>query len=246
MTGESARNPIQATQNSFRILERLRDADDGLSLSALDSRLELSKGAIYNHLATLQELGVVLKRNETYHLSLRTYRLAESARRSLPGTDISRKRLRELADSTGEFGALVAEEEGKPVVVDTATGELVEASWAAPGDELPLFSTAAGKIILSQKSEARIRELCEQADNEIDTQALVDEVKTVELQGLAFSRGEFHDDQYSVAAPVSRADGELIYAVTLIGPKSRLSGKSLQQDVAGLVINAVNEIERKL
>lgn len=34
-----------------------------------------------------------------------------------------------------------------------------------------------------------------------------------------------------------------VYIVTLMGPKGRFSGLSLQQDVAGLVVSMANEIE---
>lgn len=244
MVGDSAKNPIQTTKNSFQLIELLSESG-GLTLPELSSRVDLSKGAIYNHLATLQDLGVVVEQDDTYYPSVRTYQLGETARKALPAADFARKRLWNLADSTGEFGALIVEENGVPVVVDIAAGS-VNNLWVTPGEELSLYQTAAGKILLAQKSEQRIRALCDQSNEMIDTNKIVENIKTVKAQGLAFSRGEIREDQYSVAAPILNRDDDLVYVTTLIGPKERLSGKSLQQDVAGLVVNTATEIERNL
>lgn len=245
MAGDSAKNPIQTTRNSFRLLELLVESG-GTTLSALDSQADLSRGAIYNHLATLQDVGVVVKRNQKYYPSLRCLRQGEAARRSLPGTEEARKHLWSLADSTGELGAIAVKETDMAIVGDLSVGQLVENLWVSLGTELPLHSTAAGKMILAHESDSYILKHCNKAEESIDTEALLEEIKTIRLQGLAFSRGEYRENQYSVAAPVTDRNDNFVYAVTLIGPQSRLSGKSLQQDVAGLVVNTADQIERSL
>lgn len=245
MAGDSVKNPIQTTRHSFHLLELVVESG-GATLSTLDSRADLSRGAIYNHLATLRDIGVVVKRNQKYYPSLRIYKTAEAARRSLPGTEAARKHLWNLADSTGELGAIAVKENDIAIVGDLSVGQLVDNLWVSLGEELPLHSTAAGKIILAQESDTYIADHYDQADDSVATEALLEEIKTVRLQGLAFSRGEYRDDQYSVAAPVTDRNDDFVYAVTLIGPESRLSGKSLQQDVAGLVVNTANQIERSL
>lgn len=245
MAQNQAENPIQTTQSSFLILQTLADAG-GSTLAELDGGVDLSKGAIYNHLATLQEIGVVVKRGDVYYPSLRTFQFGEAARKTLPGTGVARKQLWDLADATGEFASLVVHEDDTGVVMDIAAGQLTDTIWLTAGEELPLHSTAAGKVILSQLPERRVRDLCARADEAVDVDALLEEIRIVKAQGLAFSRGEYRDDQYSVAAPVVNSGKDLVYVVTLIGPKSRFSGKSLQQDVAGLVVSTANEIQKTL
>jgi DNA-binding IclR family transcriptional regulator len=242
MAQKNAENPIQTTKSSFLILRSLADRG-GATLAELDGDIDLSKGAIYNHLATLEEVGVIVKRGDTYYPSLRTFQYSEAARKTLPGAEAARKKLWDLADTTGEFAALVVWEDDVGVVMDIAAGQLTDTIWLTAGEELPLHSTAAGKVILSQMPEGRIRELCSESDDDVDCDALVEEIGTVRAQGIAFSRGEYHDNRYSVAAPVVNREKDLVYVVTLIGPKVRLSGKSLQQDIAGLVVSTANEIQ---
>lgn len=245
MTQKRAQNPIQTTKNSFRILRTLAD-EGGATLVELDDAVDLSKGAIYNHLATLEEVGIIVKRGDMYYPSLRAFQYGEAARKTQPGAEVARKQLWDLADTTGEFAALVVREEDTGVVMDIAAGQLTDTIWLTAGQELPLHSTAAGKVFLAQAPNTQIRETCLESDEDIDCDALVEEIGTVKAQGIAFSRGEYRDNQYSVAAPILNSDNDLVSVVTLIGPKARLSGKSLQQDVAGLVVSTANDIEKTL
>lgn len=246
MNSSEARNPIQTTKSSVSILERLAE-EKGATLAELDDLVDLSKGALYNHLATLVELGLVVKREDRYFLSLNLLGLGEAARSSLPSMDAARLHLWDLADTTGEFAALVVLEDGDAIVAETAIGHLSERHWYHIGDHLPLHSTAAGKVLLAERpeelSEKRIRESI--ADDHVSVESVVDEIDTVRVQGLAFSRGE-HEEQYSVAAPVYGREGSLLYVITLVGPESRMSGKSLQQDFAGLVVSTATEIRKRL
>lgn len=245
MAQNRAENPIKTTRNSFRILQLLADAG-GATLIEINENIDLSKGAVFNHLATLHEIGVVVKRDDVYYPSLRSFQFGEAARKGLPGAGVARKKLWDLADATGEFASLVVHEEDTGVVMDIAAGQLTESIWLSAGEELPLHSTAAGKVMLSQMSDERIREVCAQSDDSIDSDSLVQEIRTVKAQGIAFSRGEYRDHQYSVAAPVVNSKNDLVYVVSLTGPKARLSGKALQQDVAGLVVSTANEIQKTL
>lgn len=247
MNAHEAQNPIQTTKKSVLILEQLA-TQHGATLAELDTAIDLSKGALYNHLATLEELGLVVKRDTKYYLSLDLLRLGDAARSSHDGLDAARTNLRDLADTTGEFASLVVLEDGNAIVVETVTGHLTDRQWYHIGDHLPLHSTAAGKTILAEypeeSTEARVRASI--GDSDVDVDDILEEIQTVRIQGLSFSRGEYESDQYSVAAPVYGRDGDLLYVIVLTGPESRMSGKSLQQDYAGLVVSTATEIRKQL
>jgi len=247
MSSPRAENPIQTTRTSVSILRTVADMG-GATLAELDETIDLSKGALYNHLATLAELDLVENHDGTYYVSLHALDLGEAARRSLPGLEAARTSLWNLADTTGEYASLIVREDDEAVVVDTAAGNLSERSWLTVGERLSRHSTAAGKVVLSELPEDRTRAACAEAtaDTEVDPDALVEEIKTVRVQGLAFSRGEYRSDQYGVAAPVKDGDGTLLYVVSVSGPESRLNGKALQQDVAGLVVSTATEIQKRV
>ncbi|WP_058365242.1 IclR family transcriptional regulator [Haloparvum sedimenti] len=243
MTSAEAANPVRTTQTSVEILRCVADSG-GATLMELNDRVSVSKGALYNHLSTLVELELLERVDGTYRVDVGVLALGEQARMAIPGFPAIRGTLRNLAMTSGEFATFVKTRDGTPIVAETAAGELVERHWLSVGQELPLATTAAGKVVLATLPEERAAALVrEQTSHE--TESLLEEIRTVRVQGLAFSRGEFQDDQYSVAAPIDSSDGPT-YVVSLTGPKDRLDGKSLQQDIAGLVVSASNEIQRHI
>ena len=232
---------------SFRLLFELAEADSA-TLSELNDAVELTRGAIYNHLATLEELDVVTKRNDRYYVCPKILTLGEAARRSFRGADVARRKIQTIANTTGESASVVVWTGESAVVLDSTVGALGTPSCMSAGDELPLHSTAAGKVILSRLDEPDADRLCEEAAATGKTaySALLEEIKTVRAQGLAYSRGEFQPNQYSVAAPVVDSDGSLLYVITVYGLGERLRGKALQQDIAGIVVNTVTDIQNDL
>lgn len=243
MTSVEAANPLQTTQTSVEILRCVADSN-GATLTELTDRVSVSKGALYNHLATLVDLGLLEQTDGIYRVDVQVLALGEHARTAIPGFPAIRRTLRNLAMTSGEFATLVMARDGTPMVVETMAGELVEQHWMSVGQELPLTTTAAGKVVLASLPEERVRALVGEQTSH-DTESLLEEIRTVRVQGLAFSRGEFQDRQYSVAAPIESGE-QLSYVVSLTGPKDRLHGKSLQQDIAGLVVSASNEIKRDI
>jgi len=243
MPSLEATNPLQTTQTSVEILQCVAESG-GATLMELDDHVTVSKGALYNHLSTLVDLGLLERTEGTYRVDVRVLALGEQARAAIPGFPSIRRTLQNLAMTSGEFATLVMARDGTPIVVETMAGELVEQHWMSVGQELPLATTAAGKVVLATLPEERAEALMREQTSH-DPESLLEEIRTVRVQGLAFSRGTFQDDQYSVAAPIN-SDEQLSYVVSLTGPKDRLHGKSLQQDIAGLVVSASNEIKRDI
>lgn len=243
MTSAEAANPVRTTQTSVEILRYVADSG-GATLMELNDRVSISKGALYNHLSTLVELELLERIDGTYRVDLGVLALGEQARMAIPGFTEIRGTLRNLAMTSGEFATLVKTRDRTPIVAETAAGEMVERHWLSVGQELPFATTAAGKVVLATVPEERAATIVREQMNH-ETESLLEEIRTVRVQGLAFSRGEFQDKQYSVAAPIGKDDGPT-YVVSLTGPKERLNGKSLQQDIAGLVLSASNEIQRDI
>jgi len=243
MTSVEAANPVRTTQTSVEILRCVADSG-GATLMELNDRVSVSKGALYNHLSTLIELELLERIDGTYRVDLGILALGEQARMAIPGFPAIRGTLRSLARTSGEFATLVKTRDGTPIVAETAAGELVERHWLSVGQELPFATTAAGKVVLATLPKERAASVVGDQTNH-ETESLLEEIRTVRVQGLAFSRGEFQDEQYSVAAPIDSDDGPT-YVVSLTGPKERLDGKSLQQDIAGLVVSSSIEIQRDI
>jgi len=241
MALKSAQNPIKATQTSAHILSTIAESN-GATLSEVTERTDVTKGAVFNHLATLQELGYIYKQENRYKLSLSLLRLAANAQRQAGVPPSVVNRICRLAETTAETAGYVVMEHERPVVATAFCSSGSDKMELTRGAQLPIESSAAGKAILSELPDEKIRQIHDESDADEDFDELRKEITTVRSKGIALSRGESRPNRYSVAVPVSSpvgADG----AVTVCGPKDRLTGKALEQDIAGLVVKAADDIE---
>ncbi|MFC6974646.1 IclR family transcriptional regulator [Halomicroarcula sp. GCM10025709] len=239
--------PVQATATTLRVVEALLDRGEA-GVTELARELDLSKGAVHNHLQTLQQLEYVVREGRQYRVGSRFLDLAARARETMPVYQAARAEVARLARSSGEVAALVVEEH------DTATYVLVagddEGETAIrEGIRRPLPADAAGRAILAHRPEDEIRTLLAEAEypagsgrSAPDETALLDELRTVREQSVAFDREERADGTRSVAAPLTTDDGRSVGAVSVTGPANRMSGKRLEEDVTGLVVSSANSI----
>jgi DNA-binding IclR family transcriptional regulator len=235
--------PVQATATTLRVVEALLDRGEA-GVTELARELDLSKGAVHNHLQTLQRLEYVVREGRRYRVGSRFLDLASRARETMPVYQAARAEVARLARSSGEVAALVVEEH------DTATYVLVAGDEGGEtaireGARRPLPADAAGRAILAHRPEDEIRTLLAEAEWAGDTRdetALLDDLRTVREQSVAFDREEQADGTRSVAAPLTTDDGQSVGAVSVTGPANRMSGKRLEEDVTGLVVSSANSI----
>ncbi len=239
-----------ATRTSARLVEALLDVEDA-GVTELARELDLSKGAVHNHLVTLERLGVVVSSGGRYRLGLGFLDIGMAVRDRMPIYRAARPEVAGLADSTGESASLVVPEHGKAVYADVHNADRNDRRIRL-GTRLPLHASAGGKLLLADRSREAIAAyvanhgLTERTDRTVETEAaLRSELRSVTDRGLAFDRGEAFPGMRGVAAPIRTDDG-LVGALSVVGPRGRLSGKRLEEDLPGLVLSAAKRIELDL
>jgi len=237
--------PVGATGATFELVEALA-AVGSAGVTELATELDRSKGSVHNHLATLEQLGYVVKEDGEYCLGLRFLDVGTGVRRRQRLYRVGRAEVEGLAQSSGETASLVVEEGGEAVFVYRA-GDDADAALR-DGSRVPLYACAAGKAILANRPTAEVDvafrgDVPQPTDRTlVDRDELERELQTVRDQGLAFDRGELDPGRRSVAAPIVDDDGTAVGAVAVSGPTDRMSGKRLEEDVPGLVLSSANTI----
>lgn len=239
--------PVQATATTMRVVDALLDRGTA-GVTELATALDLSKGAVHNHLQTLHRLGFVVREDRQYRVGTRFLDFASRARETLPVYQAAREEVARLARSSGEVAALVVEEHDAGSYVFVVGDEENETA-VREGHRRPLYDDAAGKAILAHRSESAVREMLAAASDRPDGTAdvpevtvLLDELRTVREQSVAFDREARSDGTRSVAAPLTTDEGRVVGAVCVTGPANRMSGKRLEEDVTGLVVSSANSI----
>lgn len=240
--------PVGATATAMGVIAALAGRGEA-GVSELARELDLSKSAVHKHLTTLERLEYVTSEDGRYRLGLRFLGIGLEARDRLSLYYIAKPAVDNLSQTIGEITNLMVPEHGRGVYVHQAAAGRDPDEPLRAGHRVHLHATAGGKSILAHLSREAVDAvvdrhglpaLTEKTITDLDD--LRRELRSVRNRGLAFDRGEHRSDWQCVAAPVL-ADARPIGAITVSGPTARMSGKTLEEDVAGLIVSTSNAVE---
>lgn len=247
--GAGERKTINAVDTSFRILEALADLR-GAGVTELANHLGVTKGTVYNHLATLKRRDYVTKDvDDRYHLGLRFLDLAHHSKARFEVHSLAKSEVDALAEESGELALFTVEEHGKGICVYRAYGEKAVRTDLYEGARSGLHHTAVGKAILAHLPSERVEailadELTVETPNTItDAETLRAELDAIRERGLAFNRGETISGLVGVGAPIVDPSGGVAGAISVIGPAKRLDEEYLQGELADLLTRSANIVE---
>lgn len=250
MTNETRIRTVKSVENAFEILEYLRDVNEA-TVSEVADHSELSPGSVHTHLATLKEQGYVVQEGDQYRLGPLLLPLGEHVRNKSRIYRAAEDQVDRLADDTGECAHLVVEHDGRLVTLYETFGEkAVGTEYHTKKREEPIehhHCTAVGKAMLSQTPTERVEEILDQhgmvarTPNTItDRETLLEELATVREQGYAINNEEQMVGIRAVGASITTSGGEVLGALSVSGPTSRLKPDAVQNEVAEKVIRATN------
>lgn len=236
---------LTALGKTFRIVEYMTENGGSVRITELATTLDISKSTVYKHLNTLRSEGYVDKDGVEYRLSPRFVDIGEHVKSTFAPYKQAKPAIDSLAETTDETVGLVLEHDREAVDVYTAIGSNSEAHSMTTTRHL--HCSAAGKAILAQMPEETVTELLDEElasltdDSITETARLREELTRIGERGIAFARGEQRSDVNSVAVPIEFP--EYLGAVYVAGTASRLSSKRLEEDVPGMLLSTVRDIE---
>lgn len=246
--GTAKTTGLSTTKTSFEILETLYEMDGG-QVTEVAERTGLPNSTVHTHLKTLYECGYLIKSDGQYEIGLKFLRLGEYARRNRELYEVAKPEVEELAEQTGEVASLMVEEHGQGVCIYKYRGPDAVNMNKITGKQLPLHTTALGKAILAHLADERVSEIVERhgltprSPNTItDRDTLFAQLETVREQGHSFSLGERLPGLRCVAAPIFHNE-DVIGAVSVSGPESRMQGDRFREELPALVKSTANIME---
>lgn len=239
MTGtqDADAGTVGATETSFSILSYLR-AQAGANVTAIAEELELSKSTVYNHLRTLNDLGYVVKEGNTYHLGLKFLDLGNAARDRRNLYEVAKSEIDGLVSTIGEHGYVMVEEMGRGVYIyQSKTAQGIETD-SHIGTTVDLHATAVGKSYMAYLPDERREQLLDDLDlprrtesTFTDRERLEAELDAVRRQGFAFNDEERFVGMRAVGAPVLGPDDEVLAAISIAGPTTRMNGDRYRTEI---------------
>lgn len=240
---------LQTTENTIQIVEALQELD-GAGVTELANHLPMSKSTVHDHLKTLRRHDYVTKVGNTYVIGLGFFELGEYARKRRKIYKVARPEVQSLAEETGELANLMVEEHGRGVYLYRARGEKAVTLDTHTGKRRYLHNTALGKAILAYLPSDRTHEILDThglpaaTKNTItDRELLFKELDKIRESGIAYCGQERVEGLQCVAAPVLGKDQEVLGAISVAAPTTRMKGERFEEMIPELVLQAANVVE---
>lgn len=256
-TAPSPKNANRSVGVGLSILKAIADLGHAGTLSEIARMAEMPASRTHRFLAGMIQYGAVRQDAATgrYDLGPMLVSLGISALGRIDGVKIATEALHALTEKTGFVSVLTTWSTNGPTVIRWEHGELATAIHIREGRTLSLLRTASGKIFLAFLSEDKTRDIAEtelaspahkaspsRLRTKADVRRLAQQVRT---ERLADNAHESDAGINGLAAPVFGANGQIAFAITLIGVTG-FSDFRHDGPAAAALRNAADSVSRSL
>ena len=256
--GKKPANLVQTIARVALILEILGHSHSGLSLGELSEKVELPKGTTHRLLTSMAYFDFIRQDQVSKHYHL-GFKLVELGNNLLSHIDIrkeARPYLIDLSDDVQETIHLVVLDQNKALYIDkvdlhSRRGGLQMVSRL--GSRNPLNCTAVGKVLLAYMPEMDTEIIIQQIDpNRRTNNTITDPSELKQHLNMIREKGYAVDDEENevgvrcVAAPIRNEIGNVVAAMSMSGPKTRITNEKINNSLKFQVTETAMKISRKL
>lgn len=242
--------PNHTLTNGLRVLERVARTHSDFSVSELSAELGLPRSHVHRLLRTLLDAGYVAQSPDTrkYRSDYHVLALAGPFAENLPLRVHGGPVLRTLSGGVRAASYIAVSHQDKPLIImsDFYRGAKA-AHYLGLGERLPRHASAFGKLFLAlQRQPIEAAELTRLTPYTITTlRALREELDAIRRQSYSVNRRENNTAQYSFAAPVYGATGELLGGVGCAVSTDAVETRG-EDHFIGLVVGAARELSARI
>lgn len=227
---------VAAVDKALELLELLAHRPD-LGVTEIAEQTQSTKSQVFRILYTLEQRGFVKKHpsSRTYSLGYRTLFIGNRSRQQNNLVQIAQPYIDELAERCRENVHLIVREEFSSVCVALRESPQQIRLYAEVGRRGPLHAGGGSKVLLAyaprEVKDAVLKGPLERftAETITDPQALGTVLHRIIADGYHESQNDLDDGAFSIAAPVRDHGGEVVAALSIAGPTSRLDNAACRR-----------------
>lgn len=221
----------QSIARTFAIIKLFDDTNPVWSLADLIEASGLKRTTVFRILSALDAEGIIKKTESgEYRLGHELIRLGGRAIRSNRLRSVARPHLETLVRNQKESATIdvLIDDDGTPksMVIEEHLGQHLLGMAQYIGASFEAHTTSTGKVLLAHQTDLSNYKL----DNLVSTTAntitkkkrLLEELKSVKQQGYATTVSEREEGLVAVAVPLYNHHAEVIAALCIAGPSSRM------------------------
>ena len=251
MSGSGDKTTVQSVDRAIAIL-RCFEQGDKLGITEISRRLGLHKSTVFGLVNTLTANRLLEKApdSDKYRLGIELFRLGSNAQSSV--REIAAPHVKRLMEATGETANLVLPDSGYVVYIDKRESPHSMRICTNVGLRLPMYCTAVGKAILAFMGEDERciivgdMVLTARTENTITSrEELLAQLVKIRSDGYAIDDEELEYGLICIAMPILSKMGEPIAAISVSGPKLRMTEEKISEVHAELTKHS-HEISRAI
>jgi DNA-binding IclR family transcriptional regulator len=226
---------LSSVSTALRLLKAFSEEEVEIGISDLAKRLGVAKSTVHRLAVTLVAEGTLEQNPDSgkYRLGIALFRLGSLVRRRMNVSNEARPLLRELREKVNETVHLAVLDGSEIMYVYNLESTQAIRMRSDIGVRKPAYCTAEGQAILAfmppEVIERVIRDglVARTPQTITDAQRLKRVLEGVRQRGCAIEDEESEPGMRCIAAPLRNDTGEVVAAIGIAGPVSRLSKKVL-------------------
>lgn len=244
---------LSSVTTAIHLMKAFSTEERELGISELAKRLQIAKSTVHRLVSALLDEGLLEQNPENgrYRLGIVLFSLGSQVRNRLSVAAESKTLLHDMRNRTGENARLAVFDGSQIVFIhDFESNEAVRLR-SITGQFRPAHATAEGICLLSGLPEAQLNEFLKRPlqactpNTLTDPDALLDKIRTARRLGYATENEECELGTRCIAAPVLAADGRVIAAIGVAGPRDRIRKRNYPQ-ITEVVVAAARKVSERL
>ncbi|HEY4191491.1 MAG TPA: IclR family transcriptional regulator [Mesorhizobium sp.] len=237
----------------LRLVEMLALSEKPRGVTDLAGELRFTKSNVHRLLSTLQSEGYVrqVPIGNAYELTTKILELGHNVNRNMSLLQIARPAMTELAKKTGETVHLSVLDGTDVVYIDKIESAHHIRAHTSVGMRAPAFTMATGKAMLAHLPDSYLERFTPHfkaytGTTRVTLESLREDVEIARRKGHAVvAHGEWREGIAACAAAILGRSGELVGAIGMSGPDTRVKRKQLK-DYGEDVMEAARTISSAL
>ncbi len=237
---------------AFRILSLIADRSEGMGISEISRKLDISKSTVHGITAALEGQGALIKNKASKRYTI-GYALIELGRKAYSRVnlkEIARPFIEELMNTCQESVFLGIRNRDNIIIIDVVESSKDYKITSPVGTIIPLLAGAVGKVFMSEMGIKEVEIFIKDhgftqftENTIIDLKSFLKELSLVKELGFAVDNEEYLSGVCAVAAPID-CNGLYLSSVWVVGFKSSMHDNVLKR-ITGQVIETAEKISKE-
>lgn len=228
----------QSLTRALTLLARLSETSSGLSLTDLSYQLGMPTATVHRLLNTFEEFDFVEQHAEQglWYIGLKAFTVGNAFLHRRDFVASARPHMQALVDQCGETVNLGVIDDGEAVFINQVESREMMRMIVRLGSRSPIHASGVGKALLANMPEQDLASVLQQrglaryTERSIDNPTrLREELQRIRQLGYALDDEEHAIGLRCVASAIFDENGQALAAISLSGPKARVTDGRLDE-----------------